>query len=121
MNAVLQAIAENRRREILSLIRAAELTSGEIAARFPEVTGPAISQHLKVLSEAGLVTIRRQGTRRYYRVRPAGLTELRLFLDTFEKSVEPNTQARPEAEAIPAPPPAWPPAATSWKSARARG
>ena len=82
MDAVLRAIAEPRRREILQLIQEAELSSGEIAARF-EVSGPAISQHLKVLLEAGLATMRKEGTRRLYRARPEGLAEVRSFLEAF--------------------------------------
>src|SRR4051794_41799075 len=71
MEAALKAIAAPRRRQILSLIRAGELSAGEIAAQF-DVTRPAVSQHLNVLKEAGLVTERREGTRRVYRVRPGG-------------------------------------------------
>jgi DNA-binding transcriptional ArsR family regulator len=82
MDLVLQAIAEPRRREILRLVRDAELSSGEIAAHF-DVTRPAISQHLQVLVAAGLVSMRRQATRRLYRARPEGLAELRSFLDEF--------------------------------------
>ena len=59
-----------------------ELAAGEIASHF-EVTRPAISQHLAVLREAGLVSERREGTRRLYRARPEGLEELRRFLDGF--------------------------------------
>lgn len=79
---MLKAIAEPRRRKILALVRDEELSAGEIAAHF-EVTRPAISQHLGVLKEARLITERRQGTRRLYRARPEGLTELRAFLDEF--------------------------------------
>ena len=82
MDALLQAIAEPRRRRILTLVHGRELTAGEIASNF-EVTRPAISQHLKVLREAGLVSERRQGTRRYYTARPEGLRELRAFLAEF--------------------------------------
>ena len=82
MDAVLQAIAEPRRRRILELVRDRELPAGEIAAQF-EVTRPAISQHLRVLKEAGLLSERRDGTRRMYRARPEGLAELRRFLDEF--------------------------------------
>jgi len=82
MEATLQAIAAPRRREILRLVSARELSAGEIAARF-DVTRPAISQHLRVLREAGLVSERRMGTRRLYRARPQGLTELRAYLDGF--------------------------------------
>ena len=57
-----------------------ERSAGEIAAHF-DVTRPAISQHLRVLKEAGLVDERRDGTRRLYRLRTEGLDELRAFLD----------------------------------------
>src|SRR6476619_4316735 len=82
MQTAIQALAEPRRREILELIRERELTSGEIASGF-EVTRPAISQHLCVLQEAGLGSERREGTRRFYRARPEGLTELKEFLEGF--------------------------------------
>lgn len=82
MEAALRAIAEPRRRRILQLVGARELTAGEIASHF-EVTRPAISQHLGVLKEAGLVDERRNGTQRLYRARPQGLAELKAFLDGF--------------------------------------
>jgi DNA-binding transcriptional ArsR family regulator len=80
MQAALDALAEPRRREILALVRDRELAAGQIAANF-DVTRPAISQHLGVLKQAGLVTERREGTKRLYRARPEGLTALRDFLD----------------------------------------
>jgi DNA-binding transcriptional ArsR family regulator len=79
---VFAALAEPRRREILRLVSTAELSAGEIAGRF-EVTRPAISQHLRVLKDAGLVTERRDGTRRMYRARPETLAELRAYLEAF--------------------------------------
>jgi DNA-binding transcriptional ArsR family regulator len=82
MEAALRAIAEPRRRRILELVGIRELTAGEIASHF-EVTRPAISQHLGVLKEAGLVDERRNGTQRLYRARPQGLAELKAFLDRF--------------------------------------
>ena len=82
MEAALKAIAEPRRRQILELVRDGELAAGEIAAHF-DVTRPAVSQHLNVLKEAGLVTERRNGTRRLYRARPEGLAELKAFLEGF--------------------------------------
>jgi len=78
----LKAIAEPRRRRILTLVRDGELSAGEIAAQF-DVSRPAISQHLNVLKEAGLVSERRNGTRRLYRARPEGLGELKAFLEEF--------------------------------------
>ena len=82
MEAALRAIAEPRRRRILELVGSRELSAGEIASHF-EVTRPAISQHLGVLKEAGLVNERRNGTQRLYRARPQGLAELKAFLDGF--------------------------------------
>jgi len=82
MEATLKAIAEPRRRQILELVREGELSAGEIAGHF-DVTRPAISQHLGVLKEAGLVSERRNGTRRLYLARPEGLRELQAFLDRF--------------------------------------
>jgi DNA-binding transcriptional ArsR family regulator len=82
MEAALKAIAAPRRREILSLVRHSELPAGEIAAHF-DVTRPAVSQHLTVLKEAGLVHERRNGTKRLYRARPEGLVGLRAFLEEF--------------------------------------
>ena len=82
MDAVLRAIAEPRRRDILALLGSRELPAGRIAAQFA-VSRPAISQHLAVLKDAGLVTERRQGTRRIYRARPQGFADLRSFLESF--------------------------------------
>ena len=79
---VLRAIAEPRRRAILRLVATDELAAGEIAAAF-DVTRTAISQHLTVLRNAGLIAERREGTRRLYRARPEGLAGLREFLDVM--------------------------------------
>jgi DNA-binding transcriptional ArsR family regulator len=77
-----KALADERRREILTLVGDEELSAGEIAARF-DVSRPAVSQHLSVLRGAGLLDERRDGTRRLYRARPEGLAGLRDFLDRF--------------------------------------
>jgi DNA-binding transcriptional ArsR family regulator len=82
MEAALRAIAEPRRRRILQLVWDRELSAGAIASQF-EVSRPAISQHLSVLKEAGLVNERRNGTQRLYRARPQGLADLKAFLETF--------------------------------------
>ena len=82
VDLVARAIAEPRRRQILALVCDEELSAGEIASRF-EVSRPAISQHLTVLREAGLLSERRQGTRRLYRARPEGLAGLRDFMNDF--------------------------------------
>jgi DNA-binding transcriptional ArsR family regulator len=82
MEAALRALAEPHRRRILQLVSDRELPAGAIASEF-EVSRPAISQHLGVLKEAGLVDERRNGTQRLYRARPQGLAELKAFLDAF--------------------------------------
>jgi DNA-binding transcriptional ArsR family regulator len=83
MQDAIAAIGEPRRRAILRLVRETELPAGEIAAEFGDVSRPAVSQHLRVLLEAGLLAERRDGTRRLYRARPEGLEDLREFLDQF--------------------------------------
>jgi DNA-binding transcriptional ArsR family regulator len=79
VQAVLDAIASPRRREILRLVWERELPAGDIAARF-DVSWPAISQNLAVLRKAGLVTERRDANRRYYRAEPQALGSLRVVL-----------------------------------------
>ena len=76
MEEAIRAIAEPNRRRILQLVTAKELSAGEIAAEF-EITRPAVSQHLGVLREAGLVSERRDGTRRLYSLRPEGFDDLK--------------------------------------------
>lgn len=97
MEAVAQALAAPRRREILEIVRQRELSAGEIAEHF-DVSRPAISQHLKVLKDAELLVERRDGARRLYRVRPEGLSELREFLDTFWADRLADLKAEAEAE-----------------------
>ena len=80
--SVLRALAEPRRVAILKLIRSRELAAGEIASRF-KATRPGISQHIRVLVNTGLVSERRERTRRLYRLRPEGFAQLRAFLDGF--------------------------------------
>ena len=82
MDAALRAIAEPHRREILRLLGDDELAAGEIASHF-ELSRPAVSQHLRVLVEAGLLESRRDSTRIIYRARPEGLAELRDYLEVF--------------------------------------
>ena len=76
----LRALAEPRRRAILQLVAQTELPAGQIAEAF-DVTRTAVSQHLSVLKNAGLLHERRDGTRRLYRARPEGLAGLQAFLD----------------------------------------
>ena len=82
MEAALRAIAEPHRRQILTLVAGGELCAGEIASRF-EITRPAISQHLTVLKDAGLLEERREGTKRLYSARRDGLADLKTFLEGF--------------------------------------
>jgi DNA-binding transcriptional ArsR family regulator len=82
MEAVLRAIADPRRREIIRLCRFDERSAGDIASRF-DVSRPAISQHLTILREAGLVTERRAGNRRLYRARPEALADVRAYIEEF--------------------------------------
>jgi DNA-binding transcriptional ArsR family regulator len=78
----IHAIAEPRRRDILHLVRTGELTSTAIASHF-NITPPAVSQHLKVLEESGLIVVRREGTKRFYRIRREGFAGLRDYIDQF--------------------------------------
>jgi DNA-binding transcriptional ArsR family regulator len=80
--SVLRALAEPRRVAILKLIRRRELRAGQIADNF-STTRSAISQHLRVLTKAGLLSERRRGTSRLYRLRPEGFVQLRALLDAF--------------------------------------
>lgn len=82
MDAVLRAIAEPQRREILRIVKDEERSAGELASHF-DISRPAVSQHVRVLVEAGLLSERREGTRRLYRLRAEGLEELLRFLDDF--------------------------------------
>ena len=79
---VLDALGDPTRRRILEVVRDGPRPVGEIAAGLP-VSRPAVSQHLRVLKEAGLVRDRQEGTRRLYSVDPAGLAALRAYLETF--------------------------------------
>ena len=97
IDATLRALAEPRRREILRLLQAGEMTSGAVASHF-DVTGPAISQHLKVLEEAQLIGVRRSGTKRLYRTKPGGLVELRGYLADFWTASLRSLAAEAEAE-----------------------
>jgi DNA-binding transcriptional ArsR family regulator len=78
----LQALGDPTRRSVLEELRDGPRAVGEIAARLP-VSRPAVSQHLRVLKEAGLVTERQNGTRHLYRVDPDGLAEVREYLEGF--------------------------------------
>jgi DNA-binding transcriptional ArsR family regulator len=79
-DAVLRALAEPQRRRILMLVRDGELPAGQIAQHF-DITPQAVSQHLRVLRDAGLLHERRDGTRRLYALRPEAVESVRSYLD----------------------------------------
>ena len=79
----IQAMAEPTRLAILQMVRRREMPVGEIAGKFKGITRPAVSQHLRVLKDAGLVPERREGTRRLYSLRPEGFAPLKALLEDF--------------------------------------
>ena len=79
---VVSALADPTRREIFEKLAQAPQSVGSLAGTFP-ISRPAVSQHLRVLKEAGLVTDRAEGTRRVYQIDPAGLGVMRQWLDRF--------------------------------------
>jgi len=82
MVVALKAIAEPRRQEILRLVWSQERAAGDVASHF-DVSRPAISKHLRILREAGLIEERRNGTQRLYRARAEKILEMRRFLESF--------------------------------------
>ena len=78
----LGALADPIRREVVDLLAAGELAAGELADRFP-VSRPAISRHLRVLREAGLVRVRTEGRHRFYALDPGPLRELDTWLERY--------------------------------------
>jgi DNA-binding transcriptional ArsR family regulator len=94
---VFQVLAEPRRRELLVLLADDERTAGDIAMRF-DVTRQAVSQHLRILLEAGLIRERRDGTRRWYRARPEGLAEVRAYVEAMWPSALVDLKAAAEHE-----------------------
>lgn len=81
-DAAWAVLADRSRRAIVTDLAGGERTVGELAAALP-ISQPAVSQHLKVLKELGLVTDRPDGTKRRYRLNEAGVSALRDQLDTF--------------------------------------
>ena len=77
----LRAVADPTRRAILRLVRDREIAAGEIATHFPSISRPAVSQHLRVLADAGLVAVRPEGNRRLYRWRREGLRDAAAFVE----------------------------------------
>jgi DNA-binding transcriptional ArsR family regulator len=79
---VLDALGDWTRRQIFEALRQGPRSVGELAGNLP-VSRPAVSQHLRVLKDAGLVLDRKDGTRRIYSIDPRGLTDLRAYFDSF--------------------------------------
>jgi DNA-binding transcriptional ArsR family regulator len=79
---MMKALGDPQRVAILRLVHSAALPAGEIASHF-KTTRQAVSQNLKVLTNAGLVELRQEGTRRFYRIRPEAFADIRSFLDAF--------------------------------------
>jgi DNA-binding transcriptional ArsR family regulator len=78
------ALSDPTRRRIVEMLASRELPAGEIARRF-DMTAPAVSQHLKLLREAGLIQVRREAQRRIYALEPSGLAELDAWLTRFRR------------------------------------
>ncbi len=79
---VLDALGSQTRRDILALLHASPLTVGAIAARLP-ISRPAVSKHLRILQEAGLVAYHQSGARNIFALQPAGFREARLYVELF--------------------------------------
>jgi DNA-binding transcriptional ArsR family regulator len=77
-----EALGDPTRRAVFELLRGGPRAVGDLAGELP-VSRPAVSQHLRVLKEAGLVSERRNGTRRLYRIDPGGVEALRAYFDAF--------------------------------------
>ena len=80
---VFEAIAEPNRRMILNLLAEGDRTAGDLVMAFPLLSQPAVSSHLRVLREAGLVQVRRQAQRRIYAIRPEGWAELDAWISRY--------------------------------------
>jgi DNA-binding transcriptional ArsR family regulator len=78
----LEALGDATRRAVFELLREGPRAVGDLARELP-VSRPAVSQHLRVLKEAGLVTERRNGTKRLYRIDPGGVEALRTYFEVF--------------------------------------
>ena len=93
------ALGDARRREIFEMLRAGPSSVAELAQRLP-VTRPAVSQHLRVLKDAGLVTHRTVGTKHMYQVDPTGIALLRDYFDSFWQKALKDFKAAAEQTSI---------------------
>lgn len=78
--AAIAALADPSRRTIMECLRTGPMPVGELAEGLP-ISRPAVSQHLRVLSDAGLLTVKTEGTKRIYAISPDGVEALRTYLD----------------------------------------
>jgi DNA-binding transcriptional ArsR family regulator len=97
----LRAVADPTRRAILRLVHDDELPAGEIASHFPTMSRPAVSQHLRVLADAGLVDVRADGNRRLYHWRREGLRDAAGFVEEMWAGRLERLKAAAEREAGP--------------------
>jgi DNA-binding transcriptional ArsR family regulator len=106
---VFEAVAEPNRRALLDRLAEGERTAGELGAGLPDLTQPAVSRHLRVLRDAGLVDVRAEAQRRIYALRPGGLDALDAWLsryrrywvdhlDALERQLDAGAAAPPETE-----------------------
>lgn len=106
---VFAAVAEPSRRALLDRLAEGERTAGELGAGLPGLTQPAVSRHLRVLRDAGLVDVRAEAQRRIYALRPGGLDALDAWLsrhrrswaehlDALERHLDAGAAAPPETE-----------------------
>ena len=98
LDRVAKALGDPTRLEILGSLRSGERTVGDIADGFA-MSRPAISQHLRILRDAELLELREDGTRNFYRARPAGLVGLRSWLEEFWDDALDRLAAEAEKEA----------------------
>ncbi|MEB3370865.1 ArsR/SmtB family transcription factor [Saccharopolyspora mangrovi] len=87
METAFEVLAEPHRRDILDLLRSGERAVGELVEQLP-LSQPAVSKHLKVLRQAGLVEVRQEAQRRWYRLRPEPLAEIDLWLAPYRRMWE---------------------------------
>jgi len=99
------AVADPRRRAMLDLLIKHERSAGELVSAFPDISQPAVSKHLRILKDAGLVDVRVQAQQRIYTLQPKGLAELEAWvakykvfwsdsLDALEQHLDKNKVAR---------------------------
>jgi DNA-binding transcriptional ArsR family regulator len=83
-SSVFSAVADSTRRAMLDMLATGPRSAGEIVSRFPQLTQPGVSRHLRVLREANLVSVTVQAQQRIYELRPAGLLELHEWISKYQ-------------------------------------